>query len=323
MKKALKRIFIFVALTLIILMQVGTVAYAKDNLDEIEDYSITVNVREDGTLDIRYDVQWKVLSDKNGKEPVTWVKVGIPNSHCDSVEAITDNIESAKYYSDGGDFVRVDFTEKHYEGDVFTFSFTIHQSYMYMLEDDAIKYSFTAGWFEEIVVKSITIRWNKMWVEESTATEVSEDGKYLVWRGENLPEGDHFSTSVRYPKGTFATDENQQYVERSSGSGIGTGGIIIIVIIAILAIIVIIAIVEDDYGGGSGFGGGYHHTTFISSCARSSCACVSSCACACACAGGGRAGCSAKDFYNGRTKVNKDTGIDSTIFDKVLEEDIR
>lgn len=36
-----------------------------------------------------------------------------------------------------------------------------------------------------------------------------------------------------------------------------------------------------------------------SSCAHSSCAC----ACACACAGGGRAGCSAKDFYNTNLKL--------------------
>ncbi|MCR5238138.1 MAG: hypothetical protein K6E34_13155, partial [Lachnospiraceae bacterium] len=38
-----------------------------------------------------------------------------------------------------------------------------------------------------------------------------------------------------------------------------------------------------------------HH----SSCAHSSCAC----ACACACAGGGRAGCSTKDFYNTNLKL--------------------
>ena len=42
-----------------------------------------------------------------------------------------------------------------------------------------------------------------------------------------------------------------------------------------------------------------------SSCAHSSCACAShcACACACACAGGGRAGCSAKDFYNTGLKL--------------------
>ncbi len=326
MKNFFKKLFFLVA-SFIILMQLGTTKVsAEANLDEIEDYTITVNAREDGTLDIRYDIEWKVLSDKNGSEPLTWVKVGIPNSHCDSVEAITDNIEKARYYYDGGEVIRVDFTEKHYEGDVFTFSFTIHQSYMYMLEDDAIKYSFTAGWFEDIVVKKITIKWNKLWVEESTATEVSEEGKYLVWRGENLPEGDHFSTSVRYPKGTFATDDNQQYVERSSGDSDSEGATILIVlagVLIVLFIIYMIIIFFDDYSGGSGFGGGSSHSTFISSCARSSCACVSSCACACACAGGGRAGCSTKDFYDGRTKVNKDIGLDLTIFDKVLEEDIR
>lgn len=44
-----------------------------------------------------------------------------------------------------------------------------------------------------------------------------------------------------------------------------------------------------------------------SSCAHSSCACAHSCACACACAcaGGGRAGCSVKDFYNTNLKLRQ------------------
>lgn len=56
------------------------------------------------------------------------------------------------------------------------------------------------------------------------------------------------------------------------------------------------------------------HTTYIhhSSCV-SHCACVSSCACACACAGGGRAGCSKKDFYG--TKLKSDNVL------KILDED--
>ena len=44
-----------------------------------------------------------------------------------------------------------------------------------------------------------------------------------------------------------------------------------------------------------------------SSCVHSSCACAHSCACACACAcaGGGRAGCSTKDFYNTGLKLKQ------------------
>lgn len=305
MKNILRKAAVFFVLALILLTQFTVPALAKENLDEIEDYTITVNVREDGTLDIRYDIEWLVLSDKNGSEPVTWVEVGIPNKHVEEVNAITDNIQEAKYYRDGGDCVRVDFNRKYYKGEKFQFSFTIHQSYMYMLEDDAIKYSFTAGWFEEIEIKKITIKWNKNWVEESTATEVSADGKYLVWTANNLPEGEHYSTSVRYAKGTFATDDTRQFEERSSGE-VSVGVIVIIIVIAVIVIVLILYFL-DDYDGG--FGGGGYHSTYISSCARSSCACVSSCACACACAGGGRAGCSAKDMYTGRTAVNKDSPI--------------
>ena len=47
--------------------------------------------------------------------------------------------------------------------------------------------------------------------------------------------------------------------------------------------------------GSSSRGSSSHH----SSCAHSSCAC----ACACACAGGGRAGCTTKDFYNTNLKL--------------------
>ncbi len=45
-----------------------------------------------------------------------------------------------------------------------------------------------------------------------------------------------------------------------------------------------------------------------SSCAHSSCACACAscaCACACACAGGGRAGCTTKDFYNTKLKLKQ------------------
>ena len=51
-------------------------------------------------------------------------------------------------------------------------------------------------------------------------------------------------------------------------------------------------------GGGHSRGGGVGRHSSGGGCASScACACASSCACACACAGGGRAGCSVKDFY--------------------------
>ena len=61
----------------------------------------------------------------------------------------------------------------------------------------------------------------------------------------------------------------------------------------------------------SGRSSGGHH----SSCVHSSCAC----ACACACAGGGRAGCTTKDFYNTNLKLTaiaKATGVRTTAEEK-------
>ena len=51
-----------------------------------------------------------------------------------------------------------------------------------------------------------------------------------------------------------------------------------------------------------------HSSSSRSSCAHSSCACACAscaCACACACAGGGRAGCTVKDFYKTNLKLKQ------------------
>ena len=54
-------------------------SFAKD-LDEIQKYYITVDTRNDGTLDMTYEIEWKVL-DSTSEGPLEWVKIGIPNSH--------------------------------------------------------------------------------------------------------------------------------------------------------------------------------------------------------------------------------------------------
>ena len=127
------------------------------------------------------------------------------------------------------------------------------------------------------------------------------------------------NASVSYNLDAFNTNKDEQYKENEST--IDGMMVIIIICVIILAIIVIGAIVcavSDGYDDHSGFGGNRtsYHTTYIhhSSCV-SHCACVSSCACACACAGGGRAGCSKKDFY--ATKLN------SNMIQEVLKEDLK
>lgn len=275
---------------------------ASEPLDEIQDYTITVHMRPDGTMDIRYHIEWKVLDD-DSEGPLEWVKIGNPNKHVDEITALSDNIKKIDYTNNGGSYIRIDFDRAYHEGEIVIFDYTIHQSYMYIIEKDShiCRYSFTPGWFEEIEVKNITIKWSDENVIESTAHK-TEDG-YLIWTS-SLEMGERLNASVKYNLDTFTTNEDQQYTEDSGG--LSGGEIAVLVILGIfLLILLIVALVaifgDDDYGSHGGFGG--RSTIFVShsSCARSSCACAS-CACACACAGGGRAGCSKKDFYKTNLK---------------------
>lgn len=305
MRKRVKYGFASIILMLLLIFSVQVKAAAP--LDEIQDYTVQVDMRTDGTMDITYHVEWKVLDDSS-EGPLSWVKIGVPNKHVDEITPITSNIKSISYMSQGGAYVRVDFDRKYKRNEIITFEYSIHQSYMYVIEKDnhLLRYSFTPGWFDEIEVKNITIKWNKNNVIESTA-ETSE-GNYLVWQG-TLGFGERLNASVKYNLDSFETNKDEQYTEESGS--IPWGVIILIGIGVIVILAVILALVSDDYDSGSGFGGGYHSTYIYHGGGHSSCA--SSCACACACAGGGRAGCSKKDFYG--TKLKTD------MLYKILEED--
>lgn len=303
---------LFTAIMLLLIALVFPIkSFAVENpLDEIQEYTIQVDMRNDGTMDIKYHLDWKVLDDTSDG-PLSWVKIGIPNKNVDEIEAHTDNIKKIEYNKqDGRTYVYIYFDRDYHKNEVISFDFSIHQSNMYVIdkEEHMLRYSFTPGWFDEIEVKNITVKWNKSNVLKSTALAEDMNG-YLVWTG-SLSFGEKLNTSVYYNLDAFeATEEGQVQEDEGDGSG---WIIFIVILVVILIIAFIIAIVsDDDYDSHSGFGGGSR--TYIYGGGRSSCACVSSCACACACAGGGRAGCSKKDFYH--TNVQSDTLL------KVLEEE--
>ena len=258
-------------------------------IDEIEYYEIRIDPRNDGTLDMHYTIRWKVLDHKSeGK--LEWVKIGNPNYHVDEIVGISDNIDEIRSYeSDGDNFIRIDLDRKYSAGETLTIEYKIHQSYMYIVEEDShlLRYSFTAGWFPDINVKEIKVLWNSKNVLEASSNK-KEDG-YYVW-ADSLKMDERFNVSVKYNSDVFEYDLDEQYVEGAKSNA----ALIIIIIFIVILVIVVIVCVLSEYDGGFGGGGG----VFIHSSCASSCACVSSCACACACAGGGRAGCTKKDFYS-------------------------
>lgn len=237
----IKRILLILIFAIISILALNTNVYATD-LDEIVNYVVTVDPRmNDGTLDITYEITWKVL-DSTTEGPLEWVKIGTPNGNFDTPTALTKNIKSIRQYN--GSYVRIDFTKKYYAGEKITFKYSIHQPYMYKISWGKCKYEFTPAWFTDAKVDNMTIKWNKDQVKKSN-TKKSEEN-YLIWNKTNMGKGEKLTASIKYDKSAFgALDTNKQRTNVKSGNtGNPISGML-----TILIIIVILSVVLSCFGG--------------------------------------------------------------------------
>ena len=102
------RLFLSLALCLALLASVLCVTAQAKDLDEIQNYTITVDVNQDGTLHMVYHIDWLVL-DSTSEGPLEWVKVGIPNSHHQDLTGLSSAVRSIKGMSESGEtYARID-----------------------------------------------------------------------------------------------------------------------------------------------------------------------------------------------------------------------
>lgn len=330
--KKIKILIFVMSIFLLNFFNIKVNAYSND-LDRIELYEITVDPRDDGTLDIDFNIRWRVL-DSTSEGPLSWVKIGIPNYHVDEITAKTNNIKKIEYYMDNGSFIRIDFDRNYYRDDVITFSFSIHQSYMYHLSKennvDMCIYDYNPGWFDEIIVEKAVLKWNKNNVDRINLTSVIGEYYYIESR---LSYSETIQVRVNYKASSFSyLDPNKQYSSKYMTPEAIRKVVISVSIIVLIAFSITIFSsyynrnYQDPYSYNRGFCGNHYMFFYrpyrryyrsgvnrqgkqiinpVSSSNNNtnsrggSCAC----ACACACAGGGRAGCSRKDFYNKNLKT--------------------
>ena len=344
---------------LMILMAALCAAVAMGKpLDEIQSYEIWVEPREDATLDMRYKISWKVL-DSTTEGPLTWVKVGVPNGHLDAIKPLSGNIRKARYYEENGQYIRLDLDRAYTAGETVTFEYSFHQRYMFQYHErsengNVVFYDFTPGWFDDIDVKSLVIRWKADGVTQCSVQD--KEGGYYILKT-SLPKGRRASIMVKYDMSRFPginVQENADVGNKKGGWRHFVDGFLdwlpVIIIVFILFVQTVGGMIrynkrEDPYYYARGFvpkaraldkpimyfmrpvfglgphgkkytpppKGGFRLATPEERAARrvlsgghhhygGGCACAS--ACACACAGGGRAGCSRKDFYH--PKLNTD-----------------
>ena len=186
--------------------------------DEIMNYTITIDVNKDATLNLNYHIDWKVLDSGSRIGPLSWMKIGIPNRHVVSAVGKSDTVSRISL---SGNYAEVYLDRDYYEGDVASVDFLVVQDYMYQvdkLKEGETVYSFTPGWFDDIKVDNLEIRWNN---ENAVAftPDCLMDGNYNVW-SKSLKKGEKYTVTMTYPNDAYGFDLSKSE-EKDSGGGLG------------------------------------------------------------------------------------------------------
>ncbi len=167
----------------------GLAPYADDgDLDYIPDYFVTVDLREDGSADIVYDITWQVIGGDQ-TDYLSWVKIGLPNAHAEDLtpadrhhlqfavhrrrrqlrqSRVCTAVLLARVAAQNGGESRV------------RFAFSVHQSHLFSLNSDGTAtFEFTPGWFDDLVVEHMQVRWRSG--DGFVADNTSEEDGYLIW----------------------------------------------------------------------------------------------------------------------------------------------
>ena len=211
----IRKIVSLLALSLFLILPLLSLPAQAAELDEILLYEITVDVNDDATLRMRYHIDWKVL-DSTSEGPLSWVEIGVPNSHILSADGLSSAVKKIR---ESGSCVRIDLDRDYYAGEVADIEFEITQDYMYQVDcftDGETVYQFTPGWFDDIRVDKLVIRWNSRAVlSQSPACILADDG-YCTWTT-SLDKGETFGVVVTYPNDAYGFDVSKTIDDDSYG----------------------------------------------------------------------------------------------------------
>ena len=301
------------------------VAYKPVPQDIIKEYSITVEPRDDGSLDIEYTFEWNAI---DTGEDLTWVDIGMPNANFDIYKSsLSPNIRRAERYTDGAYVsTRIYFDRAYRGGSTAQFSFKVNQRNMLHSDGNKYYYVFIPGWFNSTPVEHYTFKWKASSDILAAGTSTKKNG-YYIWEG-RMDTGKYVTVGVSYKKSAFDGAHTVTHIPFDAEGvydelGESKESVVVVAILAVLALGIAEMYIVDSfvsYHRGRGFitGYGYHvhvygrtnpryirarnNYTATQSSSRSGGGRGCACACACACAGGGRAGCSQKDTYSNKKK---------------------
>ena len=94
-KMKAEKYVLLAVVSLLLLLCPGINARAEAT-DEIRDFSVTVDVNEDASLQMTYHLDWEVLDDSVGE--LEWIDLGVPNSNHTNITPISNTIDDPGPY---------------------------------------------------------------------------------------------------------------------------------------------------------------------------------------------------------------------------------
>ena len=122
------RILLILAVILLMIVMTAVPAFAAAT-DEIENFTITVDVNEDASLQMTYHIDWTVLDDSIGE--LEWIDLGVPNRYHENITPLTDTISDI---DDNGDSLAIYLDRGYGEGETVTVEFSMTQDHMYQID---------------------------------------------------------------------------------------------------------------------------------------------------------------------------------------------
>lgn len=176
--------------------------------DEFTNCIVTVDTRDDGSLNVKYHLEF--VDNSFSHDFYGFVKIGVPNRFVDDFKALSDNIKNIKYISDDGSFLRIYYDNNSVDGNI-SLDFSFNQLCMYSLipVDNVCRFHFTPSWFDRSIIHHLEIRWNQSSVIESNFQR--SDGKYYVWESDFDGIKD-LSLFIDYDFNHFITDVSFQFL---------------------------------------------------------------------------------------------------------------
>lgn len=209
MKKHMKSIagIILTAAAVLLTVIISAVPVHAAATDEILNFTITVDVNEDASLNMTYHIEWKVLDDSIGE--LEWIDLGVPNKYHENITPISETVD---YINDNGSSLAIYLDRGYKENETVTVEFSMTQDHMYQIDkyvEGETVYTFTPAWFDDFNVDNLNILWNAANAGAWQPECFEEDG-YLVFNT-SLSAGDRYTMSVTYPNDAFgfAVDRQQ------------------------------------------------------------------------------------------------------------------